>query len=67
MVPQTHEVNGGDGVWLQGHVKSMVAMESDCGGRRLEVGVVRRQMVRSTHAAYFNIKSGVLENSTVCT
>ena len=24
---QTHEVNGGDGVWLHGHVKSMVAME----------------------------------------
>ena len=58
---------GGNEVWFHRHMKSMVAMESDCGGRRLEVGVVRRQMVRSTHAAYFNIKSGVLENSTVCT
>ena len=39
-----------------------------CGWRRLEVGhlqvVVRRQLVRSTHAAYLNIKFGVLENCT---
>jgi len=41
-----------------------------CGGRRLEVRclqVVRRQMVRSTHGAYFNIKSGVLGKEDYCT
>ena len=37
------------------------------GGLKLDLGlqVVRRQMVRSTHAGYLNIKSGVLENFTV--
>ncbi len=46
---------GEDEVWLQGHVKSMVAMElGGRGGRRLEVRclqVVRWQMVKGTHAA----------------
>jgi hypothetical protein len=36
------------------------------GGLKLDVGlqVVRQQMVRSTHAGYFDIKIGVLENFT---
>ena len=54
----------------RGDVNSMVAaMELGCGGRRLEVRcfqVVRWQMVRSTHAAYFNIKSGVLGKEDYC-
>jgi hypothetical protein len=47
-------------------VNSM-AVEMELGGDEVEVGclqVVRRQMVRSTHAGYFDIKIGVLENFT---
>ena len=61
-------------VWLHGDVNSMVVvMELGGvveGGLKLELDASKggeTQMVRSTHAAYFNIKSGVLEKSTVCT
>ncbi len=57
---------GGNEVWLHGDLNSMVA-EMELGGV-VEVGrlqVVRLQMVRSTHAGYFNIKFRVLENCTV--
>jgi hypothetical protein len=57
---------GENEVWLHGDLNSMVA-EMELGGV-VEVGrlqVVRRQLVRSTHARYFNKKFGVLENCTV--